>query len=139
MEVWELLPDSVTDGDRVDGEGQRYSQTDPDETEVLVLDSMHPECAVRVRAVMSVRLSHVREVCRLRGLPVTGTKLMLSACLVACNSRRSEHPDVLVDSAIDGDRVPQPMEGFLHGPAIRGAGCARRDSIRSAWTSLFFV
>ena len=52
---------------------------------------------------------------------------MLSACLVACDTRRSVHPDVLVDSLIDSGRMPQPIERHLLRPGNRRASDERHE------------
>ena len=52
---------------------------------------------------------------------------MLSATLVACDSRRTDYLDDLVDGAVDGEPAPDPMAGHLLGPALRGADAPRHE------------
>ena len=57
--------------------------------------------------------------------------MMFSAMLAACDSRRAEWPDVLVDRAIDGEPLPHPMTGYLMGPTARRPNDPRYEQRRA--------
>ena len=76
------------------------------------------------------------DVSRGRGLPVTGTKLMLSIQVVACRERQLRHPDETVDRILSGQRFTTfgsgalrgiPVDSILHGSraATLGSGAPR--------------
>ena len=57
--------------------------------------------------VMRLPFRHLGEVCRERGLPVTGAHQTLGIYLVACEDGTQLYPDVLIDGIIDGENLPQ--------------------------------
>ena len=99
-ESWELLTEPVTERDRGRNDEGRYSQTGAGQTAARVLAALSPVARARAERLQELPAKHIVEVCRRRGLEVTGTKLMNSIMLVACDNRRTEWADVLVDRSI---------------------------------------